>query len=580
MIERRFRVFDSGNSLLKACFGRIIPNQVAEEVAVEFFSDKLDFTKYKQTREISTSHNSYEFTALTNPEFFLQEFLHLAHNCTFSEVADNHDQDQEFLGLTGFNNWLVLIASIQKGEGTSFEETVVIGENPSLTIPLDDQVCQQLRLIYETGGVTDAQEKVISIQKKNHYLLHSLSAVTQDQELLRQLFQLDSLEQIIQLKYGDFQGWLMNNLKPQIEFGFTPQNLRSLGAQDPDQAKEILQTCFDIELPVVHSWLSLNSEGVCSENDLSAEIQMLESLFDTETAIYLSFDSVLKILALGFTDSRLPNKLSKTSYLVQRTGGAIGNALQPFLESFTRVDNIFELMSQKILTMFQDEAGIPSEFLFYPVEDDFGRFYKNDGTTWQEIDISSLNGQTDPRLIMEIREDIGQDIDGFIRAIILGMVFASRQKAEALIKASEPQTQATIVLGGGLVGYNRTWEVLSEIIFSNIPKVNTQKLEGFQGAHQALLWCIMQAIANGEFNQLDAKDEADTLLMNSIAQNLDRFLPKVLEAKRTIQTEDGEMITPSQDFIDAMLRYYQFWLQQQAQKVYIGQYAQLYGSNE
>lgn len=569
------KIFDAGNSAIKP-----VNAQVDEAgVLVSSSSENLLFIGHKEKRQIVTNKGSYAFTSLKDPQAFLAEFAQLAQVDNSLEDTEKTAGNLEILGLTGFNNWLVIRAQVVQSDGLYVDKTVVVGENPSLSIPLDDSVIRQLTTIYEASGEANSQEKISSLQSKKHYLLHSLTAVTQDQELLYQLLDVESSAQISQIEYGDFQGWLMNSIHPSINLGFTPQNLRSLGARNDEQAGLILRSCFNINNPVVHSAESLGLVGVFNENDLSAEIKMLKAVVGDGSVIYVSFDSVLKIITFGLEDLKLPSQLSEVSYLTQRTGGAIGSVSKPLLEAFGSIGNVYEIMGDKILSMLRGGLAIPDNYLFYPVEDDFGKMYARVGNTWQNSEINNLNGQTDSRLIAEMKDSIGDDIDEFIMAVILGMVFAARQKVEDMIQKSDVKKQLTIMLGGGLVGYNKSWEALSAIIFSQIEGVEIKKLEGFQGAHQALLWCIMQAIINGEFIQIDVADDAQSLLFNTVAQNIDKFLPKMINVNITREMEDGQVVSPSEEIITAIQEHYQFWLSEQDQKVSVGAHAQLYGSN-
>lgn len=567
-----FSALDLGNSTTKlAALLTFLEGALLDSEPVQ---ENLHFLPYRHQTEIQTSSQYYCFTELDAAAFladFKQELIGWLPFQDTSEIFENG-----FFGLTGFNNWLAVQAKIKIAEGQTSVVTKVFGEDPSLTAPFTQEVRQSLREVYAQTGIdadkNNAEKEVDRLDyQKPHYLLHSLTALTTDPELLEQVFSLKPSDEIVNLQVGDLQGWLLSELSlGSMPLGFVPQNLRSLGATTAEQAELILASVFNLEEAKVYSSSELRERKILSINDLNAEILMYEILFGSDNdrlTLVCSTDSVYKIIVPGLSvDQDEFGRLEQSSYLTQRTGGATGRVLQHLLSDrwLATNENIYECMGN-FVGSFLENGELPEtlrDFIFYPLEDNFGYLLKKEGESWRSIDLSQLKDNQNPAEIERIRAEIGEEnLDAACLAIISGSIFGIKQK---ITKTADllKKDKITLVLSGGQVGYHpEQWGPLfAELITLSEDKIDVQRLEGFQGSHQAILFILVKEaieLLNSGDIDLEKEDISVSQYINFLQQQLTDILPKLASAL----PPELEM---NQNKKKIFAEYFQLWIQLQA----------------
>ncbi len=543
-----------------------------DKKAEEQVKDK-SATERESKEEQAKKPPEFSFTTLKDPQAFITALKANLKKLLGASDADNLNLDKMPFGITGFNNWLVRKVKILGNDGVVTEKTLIFGENPSLTTPLGENTVETLRELYKNNGMDSnvIKELIETIQKKKHYLLHAFEVFKQYPTLLIQLLELAPGEKILSIEDGDFQGWVLNELF-QTPFAFTEPNSRSLGVPtaDLELAKQILLDCFSMNANILSSE-QLQTLGVLNKNDLNAETLMLKGIFENPT-IYISFDSVIKI---QFFMQRLSGTVPETEsiqHIDQRQGGAIGYIIKDLIDPQYLVgSSFFDGVAFFLEAQIQAGISVPKNVTYYPCENDENDENGGGGVVCVE-DGEEKKIMTVNQYLAKIGESDRQEKNELILALIFGILFATKQKLEVILK-NNPAKIDQLVLGGGLMGKQKSWRILGEAIFRSLG-ISLKNLAKFDGAHQALAYLLADKIAKREFEGVDLSDPDFLIFAHTIAQHLTEFLPEIVDAQ-SIMELNGEQISFDDGEIQAYESAYQAWKALQTKVTNINQFGQL-----
>jgi hypothetical protein len=551
--QKYILTLDCGSSFLK--IELIQPHQPPEELG-------LDCIKHRQLLELKTQQGDYAFITI-NPQQLIAEITQ----------ALPIQEQEGYIAMSGANN--ILVAELQV-PGGNLKLPIILANKPTLSAPFSVAEKNKLASLLSAQGIENPDQIVKKLENKDYYLIRQLLALHSDPQLVKKIaaqaiefspqdFTQQEKDQILSaavfdnLRFGDLQGLLLRELK-QIPLGFTDQNKRSLGSDQPQQIKQIFYTMvgssplpdaqqlnqssghshlmgldrFESRVPdpfVLNTQEDLSNYETLSVNDFTALIQISELAYLDEPGklLLIMTDTHGKLAVInGASVNTLAGQIEHTPYMMQGIGTCV-EVLLPVLDQdkqLLQARQHYDVIDQHIESLLKGSVKtLPQDVFYYPLsKGGNGLLLFKYQDQWQTLDLRGKEGVDEPVYIDKINRFFPNQVDKnrVARAILLGTVYGVRQKTEVIMERFPKLNRIAVTNGLVDKGPAIRQKLFSMALSLDLPR--KVELIKYQGDYDTPLAIQLQLVL--KFNLIDEDRLGSMAGVSSNQSNLTQhFLP-------------------------------------------------------